>query len=78
MDAGQHSSFFDQVFCVPTLGRFRERGRRLEASAQAAIALDERPIDQRALTRWADDGGRWVNENGTTDWGTPYDRPRKE
>ncbi len=69
MDAGQHSSFFNQVFCVPTLGRFREPGRRLEASAQAAIAPDERLIDQRALTRWADDGGRWVNENGTTDWG---------
>ena len=41
MDAGQHSSFFNQVFCVPTLGRFREPGRRLEASAQAAIAPDK-------------------------------------
>jgi hypothetical protein len=62
MDAGQHSSFFNQVFCVPTLGRSRERWRSLEASAQAAIAPDERLIDQRALARWADDGGRWVNE----------------
>ena len=34
----------------------------MEASAQAAIAPGERLIDRRDLARWADDGGRWVNE----------------
>jgi hypothetical protein len=29
--------------------------------AVARLMVDERQFDQRALLRWADDGGRWAN-----------------
>lgn len=40
---------------------------RLAATVRfPTVPSDEQPFDRRALFRWADDGGRWVEEGDNT------------
>jgi hypothetical protein len=66
MEIVELSASLNRVMQGPLPGIFFEYILpRTETKPQMDI-LDDRRFDQRALLRWADDGGCWVGKNNST------------
>ena len=53
-------------FTKRTSGSVLECPRSGKVTTAARTVLDDWFLDERALMRWADDGGRWVDESKTS------------
>ncbi|MGH8013837.1 MAG: hypothetical protein ACREQ4_15210 [Candidatus Binataceae bacterium] len=61
-----HSQSVGRILASSTLRAIAEHTERLGVIRPAVTMVSGRLLDQRALLRWADDGGQWIDQNDTT------------